>query len=130
MCIKKTIEVLEQAAAALKVFCYDATLNHHISKKDSKSLEQAGESIDAIDRHLVKIRISLAYDHEKAQERFIRSIKATQLHYPVHVVELKRGLKDAGFFTTYAHLEALEHDEINLERLEALILSEEAPFQL
>ncbi|HDZ86469.1 MAG TPA: hypothetical protein ENH57_02125 [Actinobacteria bacterium] len=77
---ERNIKVLEQACAALKVFSYDAKLNHHISKKDPQSLKQADAAIDEIDEHLAKIRLTIVHDHGTMQKRLVRSIRATTLY--------------------------------------------------
>ena len=114
---ERTIEVLEQALEALE--------NPH-------PLGQVQAVAEAITFHLAKIRVSLAFDHKKTQERFIRHIKATTLYNWSQINDLKAQLKDRKFLDVVSYIENTRKQDlrINTDTLIVLILATPTPFQV
>lgn len=132
ICIQTTIDTLTLASNALKVFVYDHKLNTFLSSKDPQSLKQANTAIDKIDKVLVKIRLSLVWEHKGIQERLIQSIRATTLFYWHQVSSIRSTCKDKGFFSVVKYIDQIEKSgikKIDVDKLESLILAETAPFQ-
>ena len=114
---ERTIEVLEQALEALE--------NPHPPS-------QVQAVAEAITVHLAKIRVSLAFDHKKTQERFIRHINGTTLYNWSQINEIKSQLKDRGFLDAIAYIENVRKQDLklNTDTLIVLILTTPAPFQI